>query len=435
MRMGRSKALLATPTGHTFVAQLVDTLSIGGNQSPFVVGRPDDEPLKLEVESLGSRARWVENHDADTGGQLSSLLAGLDKADRPGVRGLMVNRCRCSDDYAANGHNAALDFHIPRRIDRSSALSGTSRTSCGVRARSVRRPSARGPGDGCEGCASGSQPGDCRCRCGRCRRCRRHRYARRLPQARAMMFTASASPRRRRLRPWPDQTRTGRSRFEGHNNMKRITFVIVGALIAAIPAYSKITAQTKATPDIAATEWPTYGHDSGGMRFSPLTESRRRTSPTCRSRGCTTCVRPQRPGGGRGARRSGRAADGGRGGSGFTSERSDAARRRRPDVHHRRPTAASSRSTRRPARKCGSSQPAASNPPRAASSTGLGDAQTPPQIVFGTTDGKLHSVEREDRRAQCGLWHGWLHRHEHARDSQGRRARTGSVRRRPCTRT
>jgi molybdenum cofactor cytidylyltransferase len=89
-RMGRSKALLATPTGHTFVAQLVDTLSTGGIESPFVVGRPDDEPLKLEVESLGSRARWVENHDADTGGQLSSLLAGLDKADRPGVRGLMV---------------------------------------------------------------------------------------------------------------------------------------------------------------------------------------------------------------------------------------------------------------------------------------------------------------------------------------------------------
>lgn len=89
-RMGRSKALLTTPAGSTFVAQLVDTLCMGGVEAPFVVGRPDDEPLKREVESFGSRARWVENPDADAGGQLSSLLAGLDKADRPGVHGVMV---------------------------------------------------------------------------------------------------------------------------------------------------------------------------------------------------------------------------------------------------------------------------------------------------------------------------------------------------------
>lgn len=88
--MGRPKALLLTPTGRTFVSQLVEALSLGGIDSPFVVGRPDDDALKRQVESFGQRARWVENPIADTGGQLSSLLAGLDKADRPGIAGVMV---------------------------------------------------------------------------------------------------------------------------------------------------------------------------------------------------------------------------------------------------------------------------------------------------------------------------------------------------------
>jgi molybdenum cofactor cytidylyltransferase len=89
-RMGRSKALLIAPGGLTFVARLVDTLTTAGVDTPFVVGRPDDEALRREIESLDSRARWVENPDADTGGQLSSLLSGLGKADRPGIRAVMV---------------------------------------------------------------------------------------------------------------------------------------------------------------------------------------------------------------------------------------------------------------------------------------------------------------------------------------------------------
>jgi molybdenum cofactor cytidylyltransferase len=87
-RMGRSKALLTTPDGPTFVARLIQTLGSGGVDAPLVVGRPDDDALRSEVESLG--ARFVINPDADAGGQLSSLLAGLDKADRPGIRGVMV---------------------------------------------------------------------------------------------------------------------------------------------------------------------------------------------------------------------------------------------------------------------------------------------------------------------------------------------------------
>jgi molybdenum cofactor cytidylyltransferase len=88
--MGRSKPLLTAPGGLTFVARLVNTLIAGGVDAPLVVGRSDDDALRTEVESLGSRARWIENPEADAGGQLSSLLCALRKADRPGIRALMV---------------------------------------------------------------------------------------------------------------------------------------------------------------------------------------------------------------------------------------------------------------------------------------------------------------------------------------------------------
>src|ERR1700733_797513 len=40
-----------------------------------------------------------------------------------------------------------------------------------------------------------------------------------------------------------------------------------------VPADGKITAVRKMGPPIqAAKQWPTYGHDSGGQRFSPLTQ-------------------------------------------------------------------------------------------------------------------------------------------------------------------
>jgi molybdenum cofactor cytidylyltransferase len=87
-RMGRPKALLMTADGVTFVARLIHVLSGGGVDGPLVVGRSDDAELQREVDSAG--ARFVTNPDADAGGQLSSLLSGLHKADRPGIRGLMV---------------------------------------------------------------------------------------------------------------------------------------------------------------------------------------------------------------------------------------------------------------------------------------------------------------------------------------------------------
>jgi molybdenum cofactor cytidylyltransferase len=55
----------------------------------IVVARPDDQELATEVATLGERVRVVTNPHAERG-QLSSLLAGLDAADHPGVRGVLV---------------------------------------------------------------------------------------------------------------------------------------------------------------------------------------------------------------------------------------------------------------------------------------------------------------------------------------------------------
>ena len=53
--------------------------------------------------------------------------------------------------------------------------------------------------------------------------------------------------------------------------------VAVSTLLVAGTFYDAVDAQNKA-PAKPSTEWPTYGHDPGGMRFSPLTELTRRTS-------------------------------------------------------------------------------------------------------------------------------------------------------------
>ncbi len=86
-RMGRDKALLPRGQGGaTFVAALIVALREGGLDDVLVVGRPGNEALRTEVEAHG--ARYVENPAADQG-QLSSLLAGLNVADRPGVTAVM----------------------------------------------------------------------------------------------------------------------------------------------------------------------------------------------------------------------------------------------------------------------------------------------------------------------------------------------------------
>jgi molybdenum cofactor cytidylyltransferase len=92
-RMGRPKALLpGGPAGSSFLELVVTTLANGGIMDIVVVGRPQDQALQAEVERLQGgerRLRYAPNATADEG-QLSSVLAGLVLADRPGVLGILI---------------------------------------------------------------------------------------------------------------------------------------------------------------------------------------------------------------------------------------------------------------------------------------------------------------------------------------------------------
>jgi molybdenum cofactor cytidylyltransferase len=91
-RMGESKALLPTESGRqgpTFLTHIATTLLDGGAIDLVVVTRADDRAVHRAIDALGTRARCVINAHPDDG-QLSSLLAGLDAVDRPGVHGIIV---------------------------------------------------------------------------------------------------------------------------------------------------------------------------------------------------------------------------------------------------------------------------------------------------------------------------------------------------------
>lgn len=88
--MGRAKALLACGAGgETFVSRIITTLRAGGVADVLVVTRADDDALREALQGFRAAVRLVINADPARG-QLSSLLAGLDVADRPGVRGALV---------------------------------------------------------------------------------------------------------------------------------------------------------------------------------------------------------------------------------------------------------------------------------------------------------------------------------------------------------
>lgn len=87
-RMGQPKALLRCG-GRRFVSQLAITFRSAGLDDVIVVSGPDAAELAQALRDDGADARVVENHDRDSG-QLSSLLAGLDVADRPGVEAVLV---------------------------------------------------------------------------------------------------------------------------------------------------------------------------------------------------------------------------------------------------------------------------------------------------------------------------------------------------------
>ena len=84
---GRPKALLRAGD-RSFIGRILDTLRQAGLSEVAVVVRPGHDEVMREVEAAGA-GRAVVNPRAEAG-QLSSLIAGLDAVDEPGIEGVLV---------------------------------------------------------------------------------------------------------------------------------------------------------------------------------------------------------------------------------------------------------------------------------------------------------------------------------------------------------
>jgi molybdenum cofactor cytidylyltransferase len=88
-RMGRAKASLPVGGGDTFLTRIVRTFHDAGVDDVIVVvGHEADAIARVFAES-GLPARFVVNRNYDRG-QLSSLVAGVNAIDRPGVAAALV---------------------------------------------------------------------------------------------------------------------------------------------------------------------------------------------------------------------------------------------------------------------------------------------------------------------------------------------------------
>jgi molybdenum cofactor cytidylyltransferase len=88
-RMGRAKATLPVGDGHTFLTRIIRTLLDAGVDDVIVVLGHDADLIASSFSESGLPARFVVNRDYDRG-QLSSLVAGLNAVDRPGVAAVLL---------------------------------------------------------------------------------------------------------------------------------------------------------------------------------------------------------------------------------------------------------------------------------------------------------------------------------------------------------
>jgi quinoprotein glucose dehydrogenase len=185
---------------------------------------------------------------------------------------------------------------------------------------------------------------------------------------------------------------------------------VIGALVVLAGAL----AQSNRTPAAdSSREWPTYGHDSGGMRFSPLTE----ITPSNVSRLKVAWVYHMKPAGspaaaapaapapapqGRGAREPVGDSPEAQGGGGFGRGRGSASGFYPSTVTPLVVNGTMYLTT--PYSRVVAVDPTSGKeiwafrlPSGSASTRGLeyfpGDRQTPPQVVFGSSDGKLYSLD------------------------------------------
>jgi quinoprotein glucose dehydrogenase len=181
--------------------------------------------------------------------------------------------------------------------------------------------------------------------------------------------------------------------------MRRLVSVLViGAVVyAGVLATHRVLSQENGPP--ASTEWPTYGHDPGGMRFSPLTQ----ITPGNVSRLELAWAYHMRPAGyeppagrgaGRGAGAGAPAGPGGRGGSasGFAPSQTTplvADGVMYISTPYNRVVALDPTT----GKELWVFQLPSGNPSTRGVEYWPGDDRLPPQIVFGTTDARLYSLD------------------------------------------
>src|SRR6185436_18053245 len=88
--MGRLKAVLPIGEQDTFLSRIVRTFQHAGVDDVVVVVGHEAAQVRESLESCGLRPRIVVNAAYETG-QLSSVLAGLNAIDRPGVTAMLLS--------------------------------------------------------------------------------------------------------------------------------------------------------------------------------------------------------------------------------------------------------------------------------------------------------------------------------------------------------
>jgi molybdenum cofactor cytidylyltransferase len=86
---GRTKALLAVDDRDTFLSRIVRTFHAAGVEEVVIVAGHEAERVVSAVNAGGLDARVVVNGDFESG-QFSSVLAGLQAIDRPGVVAMLL---------------------------------------------------------------------------------------------------------------------------------------------------------------------------------------------------------------------------------------------------------------------------------------------------------------------------------------------------------
>jgi quinoprotein glucose dehydrogenase len=189
--------------------------------------------------------------------------------------------------------------------------------------------------------------------------------------------------------------------------MKQVTgAMILAAGLILLPESGNVRAQSKAS---GSTEWPTYGHDPGGLRFSPLTQitaanvNQLQVAWVYHMRPAVPTQAPAEAGrGAEGARgraggdpgeaaAQGRGRGGGRGGSGFSASQAT------PLVvngvmYISTPYGRVVAVEPTTGKEIWAFQLPSGNPSTRGVEYWPGDAKTPAQIVFGTTNARLYSL-------------------------------------------